>query len=298
MTVGNAHVTNFPALAIQGSVTGTSSATLLVTSDSSWQPVPNLPLVVPPVAGSLSFTASRLRLLVTHQTPFSAALALGQATLTGVYVTVEVTLNTSTLAVTPTLTPSIGANVRVGGVDGFGASMTGQINLADRSVSAQIHHSGGWMPIPGALGAHFVTPAFDGSLDIGINGVPFHATASVGFANAITLSADTVTFRPGLNIFVDVLKASPGSVPMTAIKLDGAMNLGNSNLGLPDLVANGTMTSIGDLALDLQTSNDATASGAWTPLPSLVPAFSVPKLFGQLRLQSTGAIQGVNPCGH
>ena len=85
---------------------------------------------------------------------------------------------------------------------------------------------------------------------------------------------------------------------MTAIKLDGAMNLGNSNLGLPDLVANGTMTSIGDLALDLQTSNDATASGAWTPLPSLVPAFSVPKLFGQLRLQSTGAIQGVNPCGH
>ena len=83
---------------------------------------------------------------------------------------------------------------QVGGGDhGFQVSLNGTIDPAVGSARLILTHDGGWSPLPGVLGQHIQTPAFDGAIVYNRDGVYMSLEAAVTFTGPVPLIPGYVT---------------------------------------------------------------------------------------------------------
>ena len=65
---------------------------------------------------------------------------------------------------------NMSGSVRIGGSNGFDATLRGGLDTGASSAHLSIVHLGGWSPLPGALASYFSTPAFEGYCGLNMPG--------------------------------------------------------------------------------------------------------------------------------
>ena len=155
----------------------------------------------------------------------------------------------------------------------------GTVNVADGSAQLSVHHAGGWSPLGsgGALADLLRTPAFDGTLAVGV-GSALELEANATFSEARTLVAGLAELEAGATVSISLTQptnASGGASSFVAKLLCGLKLGGRSPYAPPLLAVEGVLQSGGNSTLSVSTGEP------WAPVPSL-GGLSVPALNGNL----------------
>lgn len=190
---------------------------------------------------------------------------------------------------------SIATAVRVGGSDGFLANGTGYIDTATREFELTLKHAGGWSPVSqGYLASVLATPAFSGRLALG-PGSYAQLDATAQFLGDIELVPDAVSLighpemgKPGISLKVHV-RRDAGLSPVIAslpeaifyeVQLDGALQLGGPDSGLPTMSLIGNVQPTG-VVVEVETS-------AFAPIPDV--DLTIPALGGVFDVDREGTL--------
>ena len=122
--------------------------------------------------------------------------------------------------------------VVVGGDLGFAALMTGSLNTELKTATLTISHGGGWSPVPGVIGTYLTSPQFDGTLQLGVNGICASLAAHAEWTQDIVvqddnavefirLSAHPTSSAPGATMEASSSSATAASGPFAEIVYKG-----------------------------------------------------------------------------
>ena len=272
-----------PPLAVDGLLDSVGVSILNATMVSTWTPMADYPAIrVPTLTGSLRFdiTNSSLMANVMNLDPLSVSIAQQAVSLSLCDFSVNATVDLSNANAAPPLVSTMRCNAVVGGSDGYPAAVSGRIDTFDGSAQLQAYHTGGWSPVEGDFASLFTTPAFAGTLDIGVDGVALAAAGNATFAHSINFLAGHAVIEPGLWMRADIVQDETTDDPDIAYHIRGHVRFPTVNL--PACTAQGMITSSGNMSLSVSTASP------WTPVPDLISSLTVPRCYGGLWYFPTG----------
>ena len=168
-----------------------------------------------------------------------------------------------------TTNASFSATVAVGGADGFLCDASGSVNTVTDTARFQAHHGGGWSPVGGRVGSSFVTPSFDGTLDVTNGSAVF--SASVSYA--------PISLFSGLINLTSAELAVHGGGGEWGAQLSANARVGRPSQGVPTLSVSGELSSGVDAGV-----LHAYSTAWWRPLPASLPGLEVPPFAGTLSI--------------
>ena len=275
---------------IDGTVSANGASALTMSAGSEeepWVPLPNLlpDFTMPALTGELKLDGDGgVSFELTAEPSGSFTMADGM---------LEFKDWGGSLAVTaPSTTVDVAAagKMRIGGDEGFDASVSAAFRFEDGGATATvgIEHGGGWSPIPsGPLREAFETPTFSGTLVVG-GEAHFSLEASAEWADPLVLLPDVIEVQaigdsqagPSLDVaLVDVeLQADEeGANVDWAVNFEGSVAI-VALRDLPTLGIEGALCSTGASTLTMSAGSE---EEPWVPLPDLIPDFTMPALAGE-----------------
>ena len=187
-----------------------------------------------------------------------------------------------------TIRITMGAKVRVGGVDGFEADVDGTYDMADSSGVLNLRHPGGWRPLKGTgLAELITTPPLTGSMILGQSPeLQLQIQAATTFGYPLNILPGAIVAQPGAALLVHLQRRN-GSTPFEYwLEFNASLLFGDAAAGLPLLHVHGNISHLGDAVLNLATD------APWAPLPTVFPGLIIPQLFGRVELSAgAGAIR-------
>ena len=177
----------------------------------------------------------------------------------------------------------------IGGASGFQASMQMVLDTSAGTVIVDLFHPGGWSPVPGVIGTYLTSPQFDGTVQLGVNGICASLAAHAEWTDDIVvqddnalefivLSAHPTSSAPGatMDIDVQVAECTDSNSVSFRVAFAASLQLGPDSVGLPSLALEGELASEGCSQLHAMTSDE------WVPLEDVLPMLAVPQIFGNL----------------
>ena len=272
-----------------------------LSTDLPWSPLPDAlgELSTPRLDGTLTLADDgSLSALVTHSPLGDISLSGGDLVLTGMQLEarVEVPEVSASALSSVALRVALSGGVRVGGSGGFSASVWGSIDTAAQEASLGVSHAGGWAPLPGLAAYNVQTPAFNGSLTVGMNPMRVALGAVAKFTEPIILVPDVVRLAglpsvgggPSFGVAFD---RSDGATSYD-LNVAFAVELGSGNGSLPLILVDETISSsrrrrAEDRSFTLSTDLP------WSPLPDALGELSTPRLDGTLTLADDGSLSAL-----
>ena len=287
----------FPRLKLEGNLIPLGESSLRLVSSQPWAPLPGplASLQLPTLQGELRIKADgAIGFDLTHG--FIAPIdVIPKLSLSGLRINVsllEVRLPAVSLPppTLPTLNLTGFGLARIGGIDGFGATLWCSADILSQTISLTLYHSGGWAPMPGDLAQFFVTPAFDCSVEMGIG---IHLSCDVtlpertiaeGYFRLVT--HPTQPPGSGLALSLQISQSEWGSEPPDLIvTLEGGLELLDSLQ--PPLQSPPVLGFAGMLVHPGISTLVVTTHKKWQPLTSgPMAGLYVPLLRGELYLDA------------
>ena len=266
-----------PPLGVDGLLDTDGVSVLNATSLSAWTPMADYPAIrVPKLTGSLQFDVLNASLVasVMNLDPLSVSIAQHAVSLSICEFDVTATVNLTDVSAAPPLTTTMQCNAVVGGSEGYPAAVSGFINTVDGSAQLQAYHSGGWSPVEGDFASLFTSPAFAGTLDIGVDGVALAAAGNATFAHSINFLAGHAVIEPGLWMRASIVQDETTDQPDIVYHIRGHVRFPTANV--PACTAQGMITSSGNMSLSVSTMSP------WSPVPGLISTLTVTRCYGGL----------------
>ena len=280
-------VRQLPHLAIRGEFLSEGASTVELLTSKEWVPLANLPgLRLPRLHGVFTIRGKMIEFVIASLPMESVPVDSGMLTLNDIEFVIEsdefdphAGLSNLPLFI------SARGSINVGGADGFSAQATGFIDTVAGSAGVSILHRGGWSPMP-MLADFFTTPAFEGEVNLNVNGVYASLSATVNWlqpikiAGLLEIGGHPASDAPGANLAIHLEKKTKRGNATFTLDFDAGIKIGAGSSDTQALGMRGQIDSAGDSWFELQTLE------SWSPVPFLV----VPQLVGTLVVYKDGTI--------
>jgi hypothetical protein len=184
--------------------------------------------------------------------PVSASIAMNTVSLSNCAFTVATAIALPLASTAPPIEAAMRCDAITGGQAGYPVVVSGWINTGDGSARLQASHHPGhvWSPVQaGDLAPLFTTPAFEGTVEVGVGGVALTAVGNATFTDSINLLGGDAVIDRGLQFRAELTQQTRTRDPSIDFPIAGSMSFPTTSL--PSFSAEGSVTSSGNMSLRL-----------------------------------------------
>ena len=302
LLLGDSSQNSFTPLELQlrGNLSGSRAAYLLTHGGDGGEPHPGVliaaasttgawapmaqsfpELSLPRMSGTVTIEQGNLTISATHTAIASIVVVPNVFEMDTVQVVLGVSGAPPADEIPSGLVVSMSGNVRIGGGNGFVASLTGSIDSSDGSMQLTISHDGGWSPV-----SWLSTPAFTGYIGMGVTEsdvvamtettVHLRVTASTTLPDITLIPSAFAVTNPTLSVGV-YQEVKDGPIGFT-VDMAGTVQVGGTS-GFTAALTGSVDTGAQSVAVTIA------HVGGWSPLAGqLASYFRTPAFSGLVRL--------------